>query len=123
VGIASTRTARVPTFNNLSDDSLLDVCKTPSPEKMVEKHASPPPSVSGEILHFSFALLLQPSRLLCRSYPACALAGFAVGEFGRRLGVLSSSCKFCFAFTFWYCCTHFDRLFYFTGAYTIMKAT
>jgi hypothetical protein len=49
VGTTSTRAARVPTFNNLSDDSLLDVCKTPSPKKMVEKHASALPSVSGEI--------------------------------------------------------------------------
>jgi hypothetical protein len=46
--------ARVLTFNNHGDDSSSDVHRTHSLEKTIEKHASPPPSVSGEFLHFSF---------------------------------------------------------------------
>jgi hypothetical protein len=57
VGVTLIRATRVPAFNNLGVDSFPDVCRTPSPAKMVEKRASPPPSVSGEFLHFSFALL------------------------------------------------------------------
>jgi hypothetical protein len=36
------RTSRVPTFDNLSDDSSPDVRKTPSPRRVHEKCASPP---------------------------------------------------------------------------------
>jgi hypothetical protein len=57
MGITATHAARVLAFNNLGDDSSLDVRKTPSPAKAVEKCASPPPSVSSEFLRFSFALL------------------------------------------------------------------
>jgi hypothetical protein len=57
MGVAATHAARVLAFNNLGDDSSLDVRKTPSPVKMVERRVSPLPSVSGEFLHFSFALL------------------------------------------------------------------
>jgi hypothetical protein len=46
-GIATIRGARVPTFDNLGDDSLPDVHKTPSPEKVGEKCASLLPSTSG----------------------------------------------------------------------------
>jgi hypothetical protein len=56
-GITITYAARVPAFNNLGDDSTRDVRKTPSPVRTVERHASPPPSVSGKFLHFSFTLL------------------------------------------------------------------
>jgi hypothetical protein len=56
MGVTVTRAARVPAFNNLSNDSSLDVRNTPSPERMREKHASLPPSVSGEFLLCSFML-------------------------------------------------------------------
>jgi hypothetical protein len=56
-GTASTCAARVSAFDNLVDGSLPDVHRTPSLKRTVEKHASPPPSVSGEFLHFSFDLL------------------------------------------------------------------
>jgi hypothetical protein len=58
-GVTVTHATRVPAFNNLGDDSLLDVCKTPSPARMVEKRASPPSLVSGKFLFFSFLLLPQ----------------------------------------------------------------
>jgi hypothetical protein len=81
VGAIETYTARVLTFNNLSDDSSPDVCKTPSPKRMIEKHVSPLPSVSGEFLHFSFTIFTAgPDNWFCRSYPACALTRFAIGE-------------------------------------------
>jgi hypothetical protein len=54
---AMTRAARVPAFNNLSDDSSPDVCEAPSPGMTMEKPASPPPSASGEFLCFSFTIL------------------------------------------------------------------
>jgi hypothetical protein len=57
MGITTTRTTQVPAFDNLGDDSSPDVRKTPSPAKTVEKHASPPPSVSSKFLGFSFTLL------------------------------------------------------------------
>jgi hypothetical protein len=70
-GAAVTHTAQVPAFNNLDDDSSLDVCKTPSPGKMIEKHMSPPPSVSGEFLCFSFMIFITgPDNFFRRSYPA-----------------------------------------------------
>jgi hypothetical protein len=59
VGVTVTHAARVPVFDNLSDDSSSDVRKTPSLAMMVEKCASPPPSVFGKFLCFSFALLPQ----------------------------------------------------------------
>jgi hypothetical protein len=59
MGTTVTSATRVPAFDNLSDDSLPYLHKTPSLKKMVEKHASLPPSVSSEFLHFSFALLLR----------------------------------------------------------------
>jgi hypothetical protein len=39
-GITTTHAARVRAFNNLGDDSSLDVHKTPLPAKMVEKRVS-----------------------------------------------------------------------------------
>jgi hypothetical protein len=39
--------AHVMAFDNLGDDSLLDVRKTPSPKRTGEKHPAPPPSISG----------------------------------------------------------------------------
>jgi hypothetical protein len=94
--ITMTHAARVPTFNNLGDDSSPDVHKTPSPERMMEKPASPPAVVSGEFLLISFILFTTClDDCFCRSYPACALTGFATGEPRRRSGVLSSSRKFC----------------------------
>jgi hypothetical protein len=59
MGITVTHATQVPPFDNLSDDSSLDVQKTHSPAKAEEKHASPLPLVSGECLCFSFTLLLQ----------------------------------------------------------------
>jgi hypothetical protein len=56
-GVTVAHAAQVPAFDYLSDDSSPDVHKTPSPAKTVEKCASPPPSVFGEFLRFSFALL------------------------------------------------------------------
>jgi hypothetical protein len=47
---------RVPTFDNLGDNSLLDVRETTSPKRVGGKRASPPPSAPGEFLCFSFAL-------------------------------------------------------------------
>jgi hypothetical protein len=49
--------ARVPAFDNLSDDSSPDAHETPSTGKTMEKHASPLPSTSGESLCFSFTIL------------------------------------------------------------------
>jgi hypothetical protein len=91
-GATTTHTARVLAFDNLDDDSSPDVHKTSSQEKTVEKHASPSPSISGEVLHFSFALLPRALITALQIQPVCALAGFAIGEFGRRPRVLSSSC-------------------------------
>jgi hypothetical protein len=51
------RTARVPAFHNLSNDSSPDVRKTPLPKKTEKKCASLPPLVSGEFLPFHFTLL------------------------------------------------------------------
>jgi hypothetical protein len=61
-GLAMThveRTARMPTFNNLDDDLSPDVHETPSPKKIGETRAFPPPLVSGDFLRFGFALLPQ----------------------------------------------------------------
>jgi hypothetical protein len=70
--VATTHTARVPTFDNLSDDSLPDVRETPLSEKMIEKRTSPPPSISGEFLCFSFALFtMGPDDCFFRSCSAC----------------------------------------------------
>jgi hypothetical protein len=55
MGVAVTRVARVSAFDNLGDDSSPHVCKTPSRVRMIERHASLPPLVSGEFLCFSFA--------------------------------------------------------------------
>jgi hypothetical protein len=78
---AHAHTARVPAFDNLDDDSTLDVHKTPSPERMTEKRVSPPPSASREFLRFSFTIFtVDPDNFFCRSYPACALARFTTGE-------------------------------------------
>jgi hypothetical protein len=49
-GIAATHAAQVLAFDNLDDDSLPDVRKTPSPAKMVEKRVSLPPSVYDNYL-------------------------------------------------------------------------
>jgi hypothetical protein len=48
--------ARVPTFDNLDDDSLLGVQKIPSPKRIAEKRTCPSPSMSGEFLLFQFHL-------------------------------------------------------------------
>jgi hypothetical protein len=80
-GTIATHTARVPAFDNLSHDSSPDVHKIPSPERMIEKRISLPPSMSGEFLCFSFAIFTTgPDNWFCRSYLACALPRFAVGE-------------------------------------------
>jgi hypothetical protein len=57
MGILATRAARVPTFDNLGDNSSLDVCQTPSPIRMIERLASLPPSVPGELLCFSLGFV------------------------------------------------------------------
>jgi hypothetical protein len=44
-------------FDNLDDDSLSDVHKTPLPTKTIEKHPCPPPLVFGQFMYFSFTLL------------------------------------------------------------------
>jgi hypothetical protein len=54
---ASEHGVRVVAFDNLSDDSSPDVCKTPSPKKAREKRVTPPPSISCYFLCCSFALL------------------------------------------------------------------
>jgi hypothetical protein len=78
---AASHTARVPAFDNLSEDSSLDVRKTPSPERVTEKCVSPPPSASGEFLCFSFTIFIVGlDNSFCRSYPSCALARFSAGE-------------------------------------------
>jgi hypothetical protein len=56
-GSMTTRTAWVPTFDNLGDDSSLDVRESPSPGTTMEKPASPPPLASGVFLRFSFTIL------------------------------------------------------------------
>jgi hypothetical protein len=56
-GIVTTRAARVPAFDNLDDDSSLDVRKTPSLVRTIERCASLPPSVSGEFLCFGFTFV------------------------------------------------------------------
>jgi hypothetical protein len=58
VGTTMIHATRVLTSDNLGDDSSLDVRKTPSPERMVERRVPPPTMVSGEFLYFRFALLL-----------------------------------------------------------------
>jgi hypothetical protein len=104
--------AQVPAFDNLDDDSTLDVHKTPSPERMTEKRVSPQPSASREFLRFSFTIFtVDPDNFFCRSYPSCALARFTTGEPRRIPGVLPSSHKFCFAFAFLCCRACSDRLF------------
>jgi hypothetical protein len=68
-------------FDNLGGDSLLDVRKTTSSERMKEKRASPPPLVSGEFLLFSFVLFIVRSNdWFHRSYSDYTLAEFAAGE-------------------------------------------
>jgi hypothetical protein len=79
VGTTVTHTAQVPAFNNLGDDLSPDVCKTPSLEWTTEKRVSPSPSVSGELLLFSFMIFtVGPDNWFCRSSPACSLARFAI---------------------------------------------
>jgi hypothetical protein len=57
----------------------------PLHRKMIEKHASPPPSVFGEFLCFSFTLFtVGPDNCVFISFSACALARFATGESRRR---------------------------------------
>jgi hypothetical protein len=53
------RPARVLALDNLGDDSSPDVHKAPSPERTAEKFVSPPPSMAGEFLLFSFTLFLH----------------------------------------------------------------
>jgi hypothetical protein len=57
-GAMTTRSTRVPAFDNLGDSSLPDVHETPSPRMTMEKPASPPPSASSEFLCFSFVILI-----------------------------------------------------------------
>jgi hypothetical protein len=81
MGAAATRTTRVLAFDNLGDDSPPDVHKTPSPERLLEKCVSPPPSVPGEFLRFSFMIFnVGLDNWFCISYPTCALARFDTGE-------------------------------------------
>jgi hypothetical protein len=54
--VGATTTARVLAFDNLDDDSLIDLCETPPQQKMIEKCACLPHFVSGEVFYFSFAL-------------------------------------------------------------------
>jgi hypothetical protein len=110
-GATTTRTVRVPAFDNLGDDSSSDVCEARSPRKMMEKLVSPPPLVSGEFLCFSFTIFATgPDNFFCRSYSACALTRFAAGEPRQRPGVHPSSHKFCFASTFLHYHACSDRL-------------
>jgi hypothetical protein len=46
----------VPTFDNLGDDSLMDVHKTPSSKRTAEKRTCPLPSMFGLFLLFKFRL-------------------------------------------------------------------
>jgi hypothetical protein len=55
--VTMTHTAQVPTFDNLNDDSSLDVREAPSLGATTEKATSQPPSASGEFLCFSFTIL------------------------------------------------------------------
>jgi hypothetical protein len=122
-GAATTRIARVSAFDNLDDDSSPDVRKAPSPGKTIEKRVSPPPSVSGEFLRFSFTIFpMGPDNFFCRSYPACALARVTAGESRRRPRVLPSSSKFYFGSAVLRCCACYDRLIYFTSACIVGKA-
>jgi hypothetical protein len=57
MGVATSRAARVPTFDNLDDDSSPEVCKTPSPKQTIQEHTSLPPLVSSKFLRFSFTLV------------------------------------------------------------------
>jgi hypothetical protein len=59
VGVTVTHIARVPAFNNLSDDTSPNDHGTPPPKRTKEKHAFLLPPVSGEFLHLSFILLRQ----------------------------------------------------------------
>jgi hypothetical protein len=56
-GIAATHAAQVSAFDNLGDDSSPDVHKTSSPIRTLKRHGSPPPSVSSELLSFSFTFV------------------------------------------------------------------
>jgi hypothetical protein len=51
------RASQVPAFDNLSDDSSLDVHEIPSPKRVGGKHASPPPSVPCVSLCSRFAFV------------------------------------------------------------------
>jgi uncharacterized coiled-coil protein SlyX len=101
----------VPAFDNLGDDSLLDVHEAPSLGRTMEKPVSPPPSMSVEFLHFGVTIFTMGSDdFFCRSYPSCTLATFAAGEPRQRPGVLPSSGKFCFASAFLCCRACSNRL-------------
>jgi hypothetical protein len=96
-GTMTTCAARVPAFDNLGDDSSLDVHEAPSSKTTMEKHASPPPLASSEFCaSISEFLPWVLMTSFCRPCPACAFVRFFAGELGRRPGVLSSSRKFCF---------------------------
>jgi hypothetical protein len=95
---AMTHIARSPAFDNLGDDSSSDVREAPSLERAMEKPISPPPSMSGELLCFGFAIFtMGPDNFFCRSYPSCTHARFAAGEPRLRPGVLPS----CHTLKFW----------------------
>jgi hypothetical protein len=67
---AITHTTRVQAFDNLGDDTSSDVHEAPSPKTTMEKHASPPPSTSGEFLHFSSTILIVgPDDFLLQTLP------------------------------------------------------
>jgi hypothetical protein len=51
--------AHVMAFDNLGDDSLPDICRTPTPRRTGETHPAPPPSLSGWILRCIFTLFWQ----------------------------------------------------------------
>jgi hypothetical protein len=82
-GVTMTRTAQLPAFDNLDDDSSPDVLEAPSPGATMEKAASSLPLAPGEFLRFSFTILIMVLMAsFCRPCPVCAFAGFSAGELG-----------------------------------------
>jgi hypothetical protein len=86
VGITTTHAARVPTFDNLRDDSFADVRGTPSPKRMTEKCASPPLPLFGEFWHLSFTLFVASSDKWFAD-PTCVtpLLDLPLGNLGEDL--------------------------------------
>jgi hypothetical protein len=67
------RASQVPAFDNLSDDSSLDVHEIPSPKRVGGKHASPPPSVPGVFLCSRFALSPRALMTVLQMLPSLRL--------------------------------------------------